>query len=338
MVIVTLVVMLLYNIKLSLVVFAALILYLAIRLVFYPTFKLKNQEQIVLAAKESSIFMESIRAILPIKIFGKESQRENIWQNCYADKLNMGIYVTKRGLIYKILNHAIFGAENIVVMIWGAKMVMSSTENFSIGMLLAYISYKGQFVTKIHGMIDKIIEYRMISIHLDRIADIALAEPECDIKKEGLLPVKILGGINIQNLAFRYSEQDPYIFKNLNFEIKAGESVAIVGQSGCGKTTLLKILLRLLEPTSGTILIDGIDINKMGFSNYRSQIAAVMQDDTLISGSVMENISFFDPKIDLEKVYACAMIAAIHEDISKMPMGYQSLVGDMGTTLLEHSM
>ncbi len=333
MVIITLGVMLIYSIKLSLIVLAALLLYTIIRLLFYPTFKLKNQEQIVSSAKENSIFMESVRAILPIKIFGKESQREHVWQNCYADKLNIGIYVTKLGLIYKIINHTIFGAENIIIMVWGAKMVMGGVDNFTIGMLLAYISYRGQFVSKAQEMIDKIIEYRMITIHLDRVADIALAEPEYDAKKESLLPQAIKGGIKVKNLAFRYSEQDPHIFKNISFEITPGESVAIIGQSGCGKTTLLKILLRLLMPTTGEILIDGVDINKMSFSNYRSQIAAVMQDDTLMSGSIAENIAFFAPNPNLEKIHACAMIAAIHEDILRMPMAYQSLVGDMGTAL-----
>jgi len=123
------------------------------------------------------------------------------------------------------------------------------------------------------------------------------------------------------------------LVKNLSFEIKPGESVAIVGQSGCGKTTLMKVLLRLLTPSSGDIFVDGVDINKMSLHNYRSQIAAVMQDDTLLSGSIAENICFFDTKPDQDHIHACAKLAAIHEDIINMPMAYQSLVGDMGTTL-----
>ena len=204
---------------------------------------------------------------------------------------------------------------------------------FSIGMLLAYLSYSGQFTSKAQGMVDKVIEYKMISIHLERVADIALTDPEKDPRGDTAAPKNMQGGIQIKNLCFRYSEQDPYVFKNLSFEIKPGESVAIVGQSGCGKTTLMKVLLRLLTPSSGDIFVDGIDINKMSLNNYRSQIAAVMQDDTLLSGSIAENISFFDTKPDQERIHACAMLAAIHEDIINMPMAYQSLVGDMGTTL-----
>lgn len=331
MVLVTLVVMLFYNYFLSFIVFGALLLYIFLRVIFYPTFRLKNQEALVVGAKENSIFMESIRAILPLKIFGKEAQRENVWQNCYADKMNTGIHISKLGLIYRSLHEVIFGAENIIIIILGATAVMH--HEFTIGMLFAYISYRGQFVSKAQGMVDKVIDYKMISIHLERIADIALTDPEKDTRGETLTPRVIQGGISVKNLAFRYSEQDPFVFKNINFEIKPGESVAIIGQSGCGKTTLMKVLLRLLKPSTGDIFIDGVDINKMSLQNYRSQIAAVMQDDTLLSGSIADNICFFDTKPDIDRIHACAMIAAIHEDIIHMPMAYQSLVGDMGTTL-----
>jgi ATP-binding cassette subfamily B protein RaxB len=328
--IVTLAMMLFYSYKLSFIVFGALLLYITIRIVFYPTFRQKNQENIVIAAKESTIFMESIRAILPLKIFGKEAQRENIWQNCYADKMNAGIYVTKLGFIYRFINHIIVGAEGIIVMVLGATAVMQG--DFSIGMLFAYTSYRGQFVSKAQAMVDKVIEYKMISIHLERIADIALTDREQDLADTSTNRA-IRGGIRVRNLSFRYSEQDPFVFKNLSFEIKPGESVAIVGQSGCGKTTLMKVLLRLLDYTSGEMFVDDLDVTKMSLHNYRSQIAAVMQDDTLLSGSIAENICFFEPKPDMDRIHACAMIAAIHEDIIRMPMGYQSLVGDMGTTL-----
>ena len=336
MVIVTLSVMLIYSWKLTLIVIAALILYTVIRIIFYPTFKLKNQEAIVVSAKESSIFMESIRAILPLKVFGKETQREVVWQNCYADKLNTGIHISKLGLIYRAINHLIFGAENIAIIVMGASSVMNN-DGFSIGMLLAYLSYRGQFVGKAQGMVDKIIEYQMISIHLERVADIALTQPEEDLigtsKIENAQQIPIYGNIKAMNLSFRYSPQDPWVFSDLNLEIKAGESVAIVGPSGCGKTTLMKILLRLFNPTTGKILIDDQDINRMSLGNYRSQIAAVMQDDVLISGSIADNISFFSQQPDYELIHTCAHIAAIHEDIMNMPMNYQSLVGDMGTTL-----
>jgi ATP-binding cassette subfamily B protein RaxB len=123
------------------------------------------------------------------------------------------------------------------------------------------------------------------------------------------------------------------IFQNVNYTFKPGESVAIVGPSGGGKTTLMKNMLGLLETSEGCVLVDGVEINKFGLSNYRSQIGAVMQDDHLLSGSLMDNISFFDPEMDEAHVIKCATLASIHQDIEQMPMEYNTLIGDMGTTL-----
>ncbi len=176
----------------------------------------------------------------------------------------------------------------------------------------------------------------MLSLHLTRIGDIAMNPIEEHLVDEpGKSPNlnKLQGEIQLSNLSFQYSGSEPLIINNANITIKSGESVAIVGPSGCGKSTLMKILLGLLNPTSGHVLVDGIDINKVSKSYYRGQIAAVMQNDQLLSGSISDNISFFDPNFDQRKVEACAQMASIHKDIMSMPMGYHSLVGDMGNTL-----
>ena len=331
MVIVTLIMMMVYSTILSMVVLAGLAIYVIIRLALYPTFRRMGQENMIAGAKENSIFMESIRAILPLKIFGKETQRENVWQNCYVDRMNTGLRTQKLGLVYSFCQGFLSNISGIIVMIIGAKAVMSG--DLTIGMLMAYQSYSGQFKSKALSLIGKAFDYQMISLDLERVADIALSDREKDVAGEHASHREIQGNVAVKNLAFRYSEQDPYVFKNINFEIKAGESVAIIGPSGCGKTTMLKMMMRLLSPSSGEILIDGVDVSKMGLHDYRSQIAAVMQEDILLSGSIAENISFFDTNPDMDRIYACAMIAAIHDDIVSMPMAYQSLVGDMGSSL-----
>ncbi len=139
--------------------------------------------------------------------------------------------------------------------------------------------------------------------------------------------------MKIKNINFRYSDTDPNILNDASLDIKAGESVCLVGPSGCGKSTLMKVMLGLLDPTEGKVLVDGIEIQNFGLRNYREQVASVMQDDQLLSGSLSDNISFFDPHYNQEKIELCAKIAAIHLDIMQMPMGYSSLIGDMGTTL-----
>lgn len=246
------------------------------------------------------------------------------WNNHYYTS-----YISYLQAIY-----GIFAVQRsyIIIILFGATSVMH--KNITLGMLFAYIAYHQQFVSKAQNMVDRVFDYQMISLDLERVADIALTKPEQNNIREDITSQKIIQrNILVRNLAFRYSEQDPYIFKELNFEIKVGETAVIVGPSGCGKTTLIKILMQLLVPTSGDIYIDGIDIKKMGLGNYRSQIAAVMQEDVLLKGSIAENICFFDPKPDFSRIYDCAIIAAIHEDILHMPMSYQSLVGDAGSAL-----
>lgn len=332
MAIATVAVMFFYSPLLTCVVLLALLSYITARAIFYPTLKRLNQESLVISAKENSFFMESIRAILPLKIFSKELQRENVWKNYYAERLNVGIKVSKWGLIYKGINQAIFGVEYIAILLIGAGSVMTGT--FTIGMLMAYLSYRQQFVGSSIGLIDKVVSYRLISVDLERVADIALTAPEqkSDSDHQTISRV-ITGQFVVKDLSFRYSEKEPYLFNHLSFSIEPGESIALVGKSGCGKTTLIKLMMSLLSPSQGEILIDGLDITKIGFKNYRSQIAAVMQEDILLSGSIAENISFFDPERNQERVEACAMIAAIHEEINQMSMAYTTLVGDMGSTL-----
>lgn len=329
--IVTLIMMLIYSRILSFIVFGALLLYVILRVSLYSAMKTQTQESLVAVAKENSVFIESIRAILPLKIFRKETLRENIWQNSYINKLNSNIRLSKLGMIYQFLHKIIFGIEYVLVVLFGALEVMKGS--FSIGMLFAYISYRQQFVARAQSMVDKIIEYKMITLHLERVADIVLNEVEKDDNKNFISKAPIKGDLEVKNMSFKYSEQGSYIFKDLSFNIKAGQSVAIVGPSGCGKTTLIKVMMNLLTDVSGDILVDGKAIDKIGINSYRSQIAAVMQEDILLSGSIAENISFFDDKLDMKRIHAVATLAVIHEDIMQMPMGYESLVGDMGSSL-----
>ena len=123
------------------------------------------------------------------------------------------------------------------------------------------------------------------------------------------------------------------MLENISFKVGAGAFVNVMGASGGGKTTLLKIMLGLLEPTSGEVLIDGIPLQTLGVREYREQIGAVMQEDQLLSGSIAENISFFDPHFDNDRVMSCAQVAGVHDEIMTMPMGYSSLIGDMGSSL-----
>jgi len=201
---------------------------------------------------------------------------------------------------------------------------------FTIGMIFAFTAYRGQFVGAVTSLVDVIIQFRMLRLHLDRISDIVLTDTE----PQGGVALDIKEGqIAVDNLSFSYGAGTVSILKNVSFVIQPGESVALVGDTGCGKTTLLKLIMGLLQPDEGDIRIDGVNLTQIDQSYFRRQIASVMQDDQLFSGSITENISFNDLNVDYEKLQSSAEKAQIHEEISRMPMAYETLVGDMGAAL-----
>lgn len=318
-----------YSPKLSVIVLVAVALYALIRIVMYQPFRAISEQEIIARAEENSNFMESIRAIQTIKLFGSEAKREGQWQNRYAAAINQNIRLGNFTISFSAINRLLFGCENILVIYVAATLVIQG--GFSTGMLFAFMAYKTQFMTKTQNLIDKMIQFKMLSLHFERIADIAL-EPK-EVISEQQVSNDIKGTISIKNLYFKYSDSTPDVLVDVNLDIKAGESVAITGPSGCGKSTLLKVMLGLDTPYKGEVLIDGTPLAQIGHKHYRQQIAAVMQNDELLSGSVADNIAFFDDKIDMEHLVYCADLAAIHDDISSMPMGYHSLIGDMGSSL-----
>ncbi|WNO07794.1 peptidase domain-containing ABC transporter [Teredinibacter sp. KSP-S5-2] len=342
MVIITLSAMFFYSVKLTGIVLIIVCVYGAIRWGLYRPFRLLSEEFLVSEAKESSHFMESVRAIQTIKLFQGENLRQNEWQNRLADSINKNIRISQWTIGYNTINGVLFGLENILIVYFAAIAVMENS--ISVGMLFAFVAYKTHFIASADNLITKWIELKMLGLHLDRLSDITFTQAEdvdsyldkeLSLDQNDDLVAKVStaleGSIEVKNLSFRYSESSPFLFENLNFVIEKGESVVITGPSGCGKTTLLKIMMGLLQPTSGTVLIDDIDVTKS--RRYRSQIASVMQDDDLLSGSIADNISCFSASADMNKVMEFADMACIHNEIMHMTMQYNTLVGDMGSSL-----
>src|SRR6185312_601952 len=289
-----------------------------------------NEEQIVYGARQQSELLESIRGAMPIKLANKQDERLGRYANATVETANRSIGIQRLGIAFTLGNQLMFGIGR-VAMIWIAA-VLALDGKFSAGMLIAFIAYADQFTSRAAGLIDKWVDFSMLKLHAERVADIALTAPEkaADAGWTGPVPE---ASIELRNVSFRYADGEPWILKDCNLRIEAGESVAIVGPSGCGKSTLAKIVLGLLQPTEGEVRFGGIDIRKLGLDTYRQWIGAVMQDDQLFAGSIADNISFFDPDATPVRIEAAARLAAIHDDIVAMPMGYQSLVGDMGSSL-----
>ncbi|MEC8451866.1 MAG: peptidase domain-containing ABC transporter [Pseudomonadota bacterium] len=364
MAVITLAVMILYSPKLTLVVVAIMLAYLVVRLGLLPFIKRLTTERIALAALEQSHFMESVRAILPIRVYSQEVQRHGQWQNKLVATLNKDITLGKINIGSALTNQLLFGAENLVVVYIGASLVMEGT--LSIGMLLAFMAYKARFVSALDGVVNKLIELSMLGVHFNRLSDILLTPSQhkplslkakddtfekqnvhfsnADVPNSStstsLAPnVLTPDGASTPSLldaktrpvalkatafSYRYSETNAWVFKNLMFSVHSGEIVAITGDSGCGKSTMLKCLMGLYPVSEGNIEHP---------SSTNPVIASVLQEDTCLSGTIAQNICCFEEAPDLKKMVYVAQLACIHEDIMQMPMQYHSLVGDMGSSL-----
>ncbi|WP_280152261.1 peptidase domain-containing ABC transporter [Piscinibacter sp. XHJ-5] len=329
MAVVTVAVMFAYHPLLASIVLAAVLLYAALRVALYRPLRQAQNEQIAHAARQQSSFLETVRGIQSVKLFNRQQQRSTAHGNLLAESFNAGIRIQRLDIVYRALNGALFGIENIAVVSVGALLVLDGA--MSVGMLFAFAAFKLQFVTRAAAVVDKAIDLRMLGLHAERVADIALAEPESEGRIDAV-HAGLRADVELRNVSFRYSEFEAPILHGVNLRIEEGESVAIVGPSGCGKTTLLKLILGILKPTEGEVLVGGVDIATLG-TRYRDLVGAVMQEDELFAGSVADNICFFDLEPDRQRLEACARLAAIEADILAMPMGYNTLIGDMGTVL-----
>ncbi len=330
MVIMALGMMVMYSVKLTLLVVAAVFIYALLRWAFYQPFREASQERLVLSAKESSHFLETMRAITPLKLFGRETERLARWQNLKMDVQNRDIKTQRMSILFSVSNTFIFGIQGLLLFYIGAGLVMENA--LTVGMLMAFSSYAGTFTGRISNLIGLFVSYKMLSMHSERLADIILEEAEKDAPVETDVS-RIQASITLKNVKFRYADGEPWVLSGVNLTIPAGQSIALVGPSGCGKTTLCKIILGLLKPTEGEVLIDQIPITQLGLNVYRQLVGTVMQEDVLLAGSISDNIAFFDSHSNQGQVEQCAKAAAIHQDIVAMPMGYQTLVGDMGSSL-----
>ena len=321
-----------------------------------------------------------MRGIKTVKLFNSQDRRRAQWLNLLVETVNRQLTTQKLRLGFSIGKSLIVGTLAIIVVWFGARRVLDGA--MSIGMLLAFIAYKDQFLSRIGNLIDRAVDLTMLRLHAERLADIALTAPEPRIAAGGASSISAAGGasslsaaggassipaaggaaslpaaggaagaalhhdaraipharstpvsVEVRDLRFRYGDNEPWVIDGLDMRVNAGETVAIVGSSGCGKTTLLKILACLLQPTEGEVLIDGEPLARIGAQRWRSMIGVVMQDDSLFAGSIADNICFFADEPDYPRIERCARLAALHDEIVAMPMGYHTLIGDMGTVL-----
>jgi ATP-binding cassette subfamily B protein RaxB len=330
LVIVTLTMMAIYSPLLSAIALAGVGLYAVLRGVFFRPLRDATEEAIVHDAKRSTHFLESLRGVAAIKLFNRQEDRQARFMNLVVDAMNADIVKRKLELLFGVLHKLVFGLERVAVIWVGALLVLD--QRFSVGMLFAFFAYREQFALRVSALIDKAVELKMLRLQAERLADIVLTAPEPQAEvapRRRELPARI----ELDGLRFVYSDGEPAVIDGLSLAIEPGESVAIVGPSGCGKTTLLKLMLGIHAPQAGEVRIGGVPLRQLGLQTWRGMIGTVMQDDQLFAGSIADNISFFDAQPDVEWIEQCARVAAVHDEIEAMPMGYHTLIGDMAVSI-----
>ena len=330
LVLATLAVMLMISPLLAGIVVASTLVYLAISQSLYPALRRRSEEEIVARARESSYLMETIRAIRSVKLHGHEAARESGWRNRYVEVISASYRTRLFEIKVDLAENLLFGGAFLLCVYLGALAVLD--KQLTVGVLLAFLSYRASFAASATALVKQFASWRLLSLHLDRLSDIVHEQ------RESFTPHvrrQVLAGpaIRFDDVTFAYSPGERPILANVDLEIAPGSFVAITGPSGAGKTTLLRVMLGLLPPTEGRVLVDGTPLGPGNMAAWRGRIGAVLQDDHLLTGTLADNISFFDGYADDARVQRVAELAQIHEDIARMPMGYQSLIGDMGSAL-----
>jgi ATP-binding cassette subfamily B protein RaxB len=325
--------MLAYSPQLTVVSLAGLALYALLRWAVFRALREATAEQIVHAARQQTHMIETASGIQSVRLFGKGDVRRAGWLNMLADQFNAELRIQRITVSQDTLRGLLNGLERVVVVWLAARLVLA--QEFTAGMLFAYMAYQLQFSTRVSALVDKLAELSMLKLHGERVADIVLQETERDAQH---LPAEVdLGqlpmSVELRNVSFRYSPTEPWVLQGVDLRIEPGECVAITGPSGCGKTTLVKVMLGLLQPTEGEVWVGGRRLGQLGLANYRRLIGTVMQEDRLFSGSIADNICFFDPDPDWDRIIASAGQAGVEREVTDMPMGFHTLTGESGIGL-----
>lgn len=310
---------------LTLISFISISLYAALRGATLPRLKEAQADENACRAKEKTVMYGTIKAIQPIKLFSREKQRESDWLNRYIESINANVRVERIRNLNRSTARALLGIEYGVLIWTGALLVMG--DKISLGSFYAFLAFRTQFAAQFQLFIDRLVDFQILEVHLQFLSDIFLEDSE---EQESRPFNKLRGALSCENLGFSYDKKSETRIHGLDIDILPGQFVRIVGSSGSGKTTLLRLMLGIVKPTTGKIYVDNIELVEFGVTNFKHQVSTVMQDDQLLNGSIRDNISFFDPSPNQERLEWCCEIAQIRTDIDSMTMGFETLIGDMG--------
>jgi len=322
-----------YNVKLTLVALAFIPGYVILTLVVTPIFKRQYREAFEKSSEADSHMVESVTGVGTIKATAAERRIRWKLEGLIVQSLNVQFRSALSGMATISIGHLLQTLNTVFLFWYGAYLVING--ELSVGQLVALSLLVANVTHPILNLVDLWRECQEINIALERLNDVFDAKPEEDASKPGLIRLpRIRGHIKFDNVTFRYpTRDDRNALQNINLVITAGQTVALVGRSGSGKSTFANMLLRLHQPNEGRILIDGFDLRQTGINSLRQQIGVVPQEVFLFSGTIRENIAFGEPDAPLEQVVGASMLAGAHEFISELPLGYETKIGERGQSL-----
>ena len=320
-----------YSVMLTCVALAILAVIGIVSVLAAPAFQKQLNEQFLMGARNQAFVTEHIAGFETVKSLQMEPQLRQRYAGYLATFLQASFKTKQVGNTYNVFANSMDQFQTLLILMLGAYTVMTEP-TFTIGMLVAFQMFAGKLSQPVLRIVGLWSQFQQASLSVQRLGDVMNAPTEPD----SLVPKRLADGtgrIDVQGLAFRYADDRPLLYQDLNLTIEPGKAVAIMGPSGTGKSTLAKLLLGFYQPTAGQIRIDGIDIRHMAANELRSYFGVVPQETMLFSGTIHANLTAANPAATLEQVVQACRMAGVHQVIEELPQGYQTEVGERGVGL-----
>ncbi len=323
-----------YNAELTLVMLIFVPLSVGLTLIYTPILKSFSQRAFLARAEQSSVLIDSLHGIDVVKVEAVERATRWQWEGKFTKEIQIGFQRLKMQMLFGGIGSVISLLSSTVILWYGASLVIAG--DLSVGQLMAFNALIGNVMGPIMGLIGIWPQVQEARIALDRLNDVYDTQME-DARQQGqgLILKHLEGRVVFEGVFFRYGvgSDEPYVLNNIDLMLEPGQKVAIVGRSGAGKTTLVKLVPRLFDPSEGRVLIDGMDVRDLDPHWLRRQVGMVMQEPFLFSGTIAENIAIGQSDADMDRILEVAKLSCVHDFVSDMPLGYETKVGEQGVGL-----
>ena len=322
--------MFMYSVKLTLIAVGFVFIIGMLYFFITPELRRRLEEKFQMGAQSNSYLVESVTGMQTVKSLAIEGSMQKKWEGYLSSYVQSGFKLTNLSNTLSSLSTLLQKLMTLSILYFGVGLVIE--QQLSVGQLIAFQMFANQFSNPILRLVGLWNEFQQTLLSVDRLGDI-LNSPTENVNKKAITLPRVNGDVRFENVSFKYNPNAPQVLNNFTLNVKAGESIGLVGRSGSGKSTLTKLIQRLYIANEVAIFVDGVDIRHMNPSWLRQNIGVVLQDNYLFSGTIKENIEFALPGSPMANIIRAARIAGADEFISEMPEGYDTIVGERGSSL-----